>query len=568
MFRLHKFSLLILFVSLLFIVFTVTAADEYTYLYSLPEEELAKYALSGNTALVGFQNETVKAYISSPTGWVEQGLLTPTSPYEDYQAYGKALALDGDTAAVSLTGYCQRGGDSGEEPPETLGSVFIFQRTGTTWTQQHEIEVPCSVDEIALEGTTLAVSEYGRFEGYEAFIHFFEYNGTAWVAAGNAHIDGENSGEGLAGPAAIHGDTAIVIGETPEGFESEPVVLIFKRTSGMWSLHTTLAGPSEPHRPLSVAFDGQTVILGNLVYVLNGSTWTLQQTFDLPYESDLYFAIHAAIEGDTAVVSTNEYTGDPFNYIQHAYLFKRTGTTWTSTEMLVNGEGISGQAWLSGDLALVGPHTFAINDSPVDPTATPIMTDEVTPTPVSTEEPTASPSATSTPEDNEPLNSNTGFEGGNDISPWTVTHGSGDKLKCSTEKPIAHSGNCAFQFKNVENDSGKLQQTIDFTSRTSLTGSSLELSLFARTKAKAEGEARVVVKYSDGSKQKFSVEIANADGAYAEFSQTAVLIQTDIAKVKLTVKGRNSKGKFYVDDIVIQSLEGAGSFNPLPLPAN
>src|SRR5690606_9322871 len=164
------------------------------------------------------------------------------------------------------------------------------------------------------------------------------------------------------------------------------------------------------------------------------------------------------------------------------------------------------------------------------------------------------------------LNANTGFEAGS-VEPWKVKDASGDKLKCRTDKQIAYSGACAFKFNNGKGSSGKLIQKIDFSTRAELiSGNGLELSLYAKTKGGAEGTAKVVVKYTDGSKQKFSIDLTDTAKAYIAFSKSEVLAQTGIAKVKLVIKGTNAQGKLFVDDVTLRSVEGTSGLDVLPLP--
>jgi hypothetical protein len=200
--------------------------------------------------------------------------------------------------------------------------------------------------------------------------------------------------------------------------------------------------------------------------------------------------------------------------------------------------------------------TVATADVPALPRS---ITDNL-PMPVVTDEP-----PTPTEPSTDPLNDNTGFENSS-LAPWIVKDASGDKLRCSTEKPLAHTGNCAFQFKNTD-PSGKLQKKIDFSQHALLTANDVELSLFAHTKDNAEGSAKVVVIFADNSKQKFSVDLVNAS-TYLPFTQAVTLTQANVIKAKLTLKGTNAEGKFYVDDVVLHFVEDVDSFSVLPLPAN
>ena len=91
-------------------------------------------SLSGDTLLVGAMRESTTAslagvafiYLRSGTTWNLEQQLTPKD-LQAYDYFGSHVSLDGDTAVVGADGHDIRGKDS--------GAVYIFDRSGTTWTQ-------------------------------------------------------------------------------------------------------------------------------------------------------------------------------------------------------------------------------------------------------------------------------------------------------------------------------------------------------------------------------------------------------------------------------------------------
>src|SRR6185369_15382375 len=91
--------------------------------------------------------------------------------------FGNAVALFGDTLAVSAAG--EASGATGVNPAggqtdnsaSFAGAVYVFVRTGTTWTQQAYLKASnTGADDefgiaIALSGDTLAVGAWGEASG-------------------------------------------------------------------------------------------------------------------------------------------------------------------------------------------------------------------------------------------------------------------------------------------------------------------------------------------------------------------------------------------------------------------
>src|SRR5215472_16216181 len=103
----------------------------------------ASIAVSGNTALVGATTAnggpgagTGAAYVfvKGPTGqWAQQAKLAASDPVGTAKEnFGFSVALDGDTAVI---GAPNRGAFLGD-PFGQVGAAYVFQRSGTRWSQQ------------------------------------------------------------------------------------------------------------------------------------------------------------------------------------------------------------------------------------------------------------------------------------------------------------------------------------------------------------------------------------------------------------------------------------------------
>jgi len=125
------------------------AAAEYSEQQRLTDSDPEQYAMfgagvalsgDGNTAIVGrtkagrYESGVAKVFVRSGTTWTLQQVLSNPVPPGNTDWFGGAVALsaDGNTAVVSA--YA--------DPLDftysasSAGSVTIFARSGTTWTQQ------------------------------------------------------------------------------------------------------------------------------------------------------------------------------------------------------------------------------------------------------------------------------------------------------------------------------------------------------------------------------------------------------------------------------------------------
>jgi len=234
-----------------------------------------------------------------------------------------------------------------------------------------------------------------------------------------------------------------------------------------------------------------------------------------------------------------------------------------------------------------------VTNTPTEtPTETPTDTPDVTETPIPSDTPTEEPTAdvTNTPEEptatatatelpGTELIGNGDFEvldgeGKPDVTPWVVKNSSGDKAKCNKDKDgdgipdkiFANTGNCAFVFKGVAGDAGKLEQTLDLTGVTLGVGDALNLTFAAQTKGGGLGKSKTVFKYGDGTKTKISVDITDTTDLYAPFAGSETLTSTDVTKAKINFKMTTEAGKVYVDGISLRLVSAGGGGTPTEEP--
>jgi hypothetical protein len=172
---------------------------------------------------------------------------------------------------------------------------------------------------------------------------------------------------------AIDGDYAIVTAANDDGYKG--AAYIFKHTSTTWTEEIKLtASDGAPMDAFGfrATIGGDYALVGagqndnvngfdaGAVYVFKrtGTTWTEEQKLlasdGASYD---YFGFHVSIDGDRAIIGADR-DDDNGNGCGAAYIFKRTGTTWTEEAKLTASDGadwdIFGCCDINGDYAIVG----------------------------------------------------------------------------------------------------------------------------------------------------------------------------------------------------------------------
>jgi hypothetical protein len=320
-------------------------------------------AFYGDTALIGAQlenNNMGAAYVFTRTGttWNMQAkLLASEGAAKDN--FGNSVSIYGDTAIIGAKGDADFGINT--------GSVYVFIRTGTNWTQQAKLIAQDAAEQdgfgysVSLSGDTALIGawhEDGKASDSGAAYVFIrtDNNWTQQVKllASNGAIN-DFFGEGV----LLSGDTALI------GASGRDSTYVFIRTGNTWAQQKEL-GVS-----WHFCISGDTVLITHNkypyqpnVYVFNrtGTTWTQQSEF-VASDSSLSFGYSLALDGDTAFI------GDIYG-LGSAYVFTRTGNTWTQQAKLQASEGYAGDGFgtsvvLDGDTAIVAAYSNDRNNNSV-----------------------------------------------------------------------------------------------------------------------------------------------------------------------------------------------------------
>lgn len=350
-------------------------------------------ALSGDTALVGAIYDDVGAndaqgsvyvFTGSGAAWTEQAHLTADdSAAGDH--FGGAVALVGDTALIGAPTD-----DAGAQ--ENQGSVYIFTRSGATWTQRAHLAAADGVGgdfygiSVALAGDTALVGAMYDDVGANASqgsAYVLTGSGTAW--AQQAHL---TSSDGAAGDnfgiaVAVKGDTALVGAPNDDigANADQGSAYVFVRGAAGWELQQKLTADDGAATDLfgyavALSGDGNKALVGAYsadgvgnanqgaayVFVRSGATWTQQAKLTaMDGDDGDAFGISVALTADGNTALVGAFLSDPgaVNDQGAAYVFTSGGLYWSLQQKLFAADGAAGDnlgrsVAISGDLALVG----------------------------------------------------------------------------------------------------------------------------------------------------------------------------------------------------------------------
>jgi hypothetical protein len=311
-------------------------------------------------------------FVRSGAAWVEQRKLIG-SDAAALDGFGASLALSGDTMVVGAPGQ-------GGPPGAARGSVYVFARSGSVWTEQQKL-VPSDGAlsrafgaAVAISGTTIVVgapgagTPGGEFAGA---VYVFVRSGTTWNEQQRLIAsDGDNS-DFLGRSVAVSGDTVVAGApfDAVDGLAGAGSAYVFVRTGMAWTQQQKLTAADTALAAdwfgNAVSVSGDTVVVGApnrlpvaYVFVRTGTVWTRQQRL-APSDRGLGFGSAVAVAGNTAVIGAPEDDATGLPYRGAAYVFARSGTAWSQREKVLAPDGLMGDAFgaalsLAGDTLAVG----------------------------------------------------------------------------------------------------------------------------------------------------------------------------------------------------------------------
>jgi hypothetical protein len=338
-------------------------------------------SIIGDTIVVGSpftpQQGSAYVFVRSSGVWTEQQILI-ASDGEDSDLFGNVVSISGDTIVVAAEQ--DRVGSNWAQ-----GSVYVFVRSGSSWTEQAKLVASdgmpndrfgCSV---AVSGDTIVVGAYQHDVGSNSLqgsAYVFTQSGNSWTQAQELAATDGAAGDLFGSAVAISG-SSIAVGSPRDDLGTSSYDFGSVCVFATWSQKQKLMADEKSagdYLGSSVAISGNTIVVGAYrddigsnsdqgsayVFTRSGNTWTQEAKLIASDGTTAdFFGISVAIFEDTIVAGA--YSDDVgLNSNQgSAYVFERSGKSWTEQAKLVASDGAATDFFglsvsISGDLVVVG----------------------------------------------------------------------------------------------------------------------------------------------------------------------------------------------------------------------
>ena len=289
----------------------------------------------------------------------------------DYE--GASVSLDGDTAVVAAPFAAPMGRTD-------AGAVYVFVRSGGTWTQQAKIVAADGRSgdnfgaRVSLSGDTLVIGApgsdpFGRSNAGAAYV--YQRFGTTWYPSGKLVASDAAADDQLGFSVAVDGDNVVAGARSADvGMRKDAgAAYVFSRRGMMWFQTAKLAasdGAANDSFGVGVAISGDYVLVGSDFAEIAGKTDAgaayVYQRGAMGYvqqaklvaadgQSNDWFGRQVALTGTTAVISAlyGDATGKPNS--GSAYVFTRGAAGWSQQAKLTASDAVSND-WFGYDLAV------------------------------------------------------------------------------------------------------------------------------------------------------------------------------------------------------------------------
>jgi hypothetical protein len=342
----------------------------------------------GNTAIIGGADDHSAiggaAWVFTRTGetWSQQGSKLVGTGATTGGDFGRSVGIsaDGDTAVIG------NWADNSNN-----GATWIFTRSGGAWSQQGgkligtgavgKAHQGWSVG-ISADGNTIAVGANVDNAGAGA-VWIFTRSGETWSQQGGKLVGTGAAGNAQQGASvALSGDGNTLVVGGPLDQSQAGAAWVFTRSGFVWSqqggklVGTGAAGSAGQGHAVAISGNGDTVVSGGLdddagagavwAFTRAGSAWS-QQGGKLvgtgaAGAAGQGSAVGLAADGDTAVVGGDQdHSG-----AGAAWVFTRGGNTWSQQGDKLVGTGAAGVAHQGAGVAVSSDGRTALVAGPGD----------------------------------------------------------------------------------------------------------------------------------------------------------------------------------------------------------
>lgn len=333
-------------------------------------------AIDGDTMVIGRRSLVNPArgagaayvYRWTGSGWTLEATLAPAD-LGPFDWFGESVAIYGDTIVVGTDGQ-----------NSSRGAAYVFHRNGTVWDQEAKLSASDGAvsDQfgfsVSIFGDTIAVGSPYR-ESSRGAAYLYKRTGATWKLLTTLTVSNSAAGSRF-GSAVSISDGALVIGAPTADDVAIPAsgaAYLFARSGMSWSLQAQLTAPGLATSDAfgsSVSISGESVVIGApgsssqrgaaYVFARSGLSWPFEGKLLAPDGADQdQFGSSVGIAGNSVIVGSHFDTVGLQGQQGSAYVFARSGTTWSQQTHLFAPGGLENDEFgsavaLSGDFAVVG----------------------------------------------------------------------------------------------------------------------------------------------------------------------------------------------------------------------
>lgn len=309
-------------------------------------------AVDGDTLLIGVHRRdaggtdrgAVVVFERSAGAWTQTAELTADDG-ADFDRFGRAVALDGDTALVGAPFHDLGAGSE--------GAAYVFLRTAGVWSQVAKLVADDAAfgdrfgHAVALDGDrAIAGAPYASsVANQDGAAYVFERSGASWSQVAKLVADDAAADDAFGWAVGLDGGTAAVGAPYGGDGPNQGAAYVFEVAAGVWSQAARLvADDAEDGDGFgeALALEGDALLVGApfadaaignegaaYVFTPGGGGWTQSARLASPEPgADHVFGSAVAIRGDVAVVGAPQAKVAGVG-IGAAHAFERSGGTWS-----------------------------------------------------------------------------------------------------------------------------------------------------------------------------------------------------------------------------------------------
>jgi hypothetical protein len=323
-------------------------------------------SMSGDTLVVGANQDddagssSGSAYVFTRSGstWTEQQKLTASDASAGDQ-FGYSVSVSGDTLVI--------GGHLNDDIGSASGSAYVFTRSGSTWTEQQKLTASDIADgdqfgySVSVNGDTLVVGAHANDDigSDSGSAYVFTRSGSTWTEQQKLTASDAFTGDQFGHSVSVSGDTVAVGAWQSDGAgSSSGSAYVFTRSGSTWTQQQKLTASdadASDRFGYSISVSGNTVAVGAYanddagsasgsayVFRRSGFTWTEEQKLTASdADAGEQFGFSVSVSGNTVAVGARQ-SDDAGSASGSAYIFTRSGFTWTEQQKLTASDAAAG----------------------------------------------------------------------------------------------------------------------------------------------------------------------------------------------------------------------------------